>query len=153
MTNLSYKDIQKLGENPGLLKPLGNYCIVKLHKAEKSTQGGVLLPDQVVEQDKQMLARVVAVGPGQKAMMDCKPVGMFVKEGDLVVLLRYAPIEIKLGKEVCHVISEGDIIAVIDESKLKVLLEEEENNPSPPPVEEVVEDPMDVSPGGIFFPR
>jgi co-chaperonin GroES (HSP10) len=117
--------MKAIGANPRLLKPLGNYIVIELFKAEKETMGGVALPDQVVERDRQALARVRSVGAGQRNLMDSTRVGVDVKVDDLIVILKHTPIEIRLAGELCHVICEGDIIAVVDEEELQKIMDEQ----------------------------
>lgn len=120
-----WKLLKAIGKNPNVIKPLGNYSVVEVFKPEKESMGGIALPDQLVDKDKQCLARILKVGPGQRALMDGTPMGMHVKEGDLVVILKHTPIEIKLGGEVFHVLAEGDIIGVVDEEALNTILGED----------------------------
>jgi co-chaperonin GroES (HSP10) len=142
--------LKKIGQNPHVLKPLGNYITIRLFEAQKESMGGVVLPDQLVDKDRQCLARVVKAGPGQRALMDGTPMGVHVKEDDLLVILKHTPIEIKLGGATFHVIAEGDIIAVVDEELLATL-------PADVPVVEEAPaepvDPMVQTSGGIFVPR
>jgi co-chaperonin GroES (HSP10) len=150
----SHKLLKAIGSNPRLIKPLGNYIVIDVFKAQKETEGGVVLPEQVVDKDRQMLARVLAVGPGQRSLLDNKTVGVFVKEGDLIVILKHTPIEIKLGGATCHVIAEGDIIGVVDEEELQKVLDEEPETVEPEVVaEEVVEDPLEQTAGGVWVPK
>ena len=140
--------LKTIGANPKLLKPLGNYIVIQLFEAEKESMGGIALPSQVVDKDKQSLARVLVCGPGQRALLDAKPVGLFVEEGDLIVILKHTPIEIKLGGEVCHVIAEGDIVAKVDEEELNKLLENLPEEQVEEGQEEV--DPMVQTESGIW---
>ncbi|HYT44967.1 MAG TPA: hypothetical protein VEP90_21750, partial [Methylomirabilota bacterium] len=85
-------------------------------------------------------------GPGQRAIIDAKPVPMFIKDGDLVIILKHAPIEVVIGGSTCYVVSEGDVVARIDESKLNELLDNQ-------PAEEVPEDPVVQTESGLWVPR
>jgi co-chaperonin GroES (HSP10) len=150
----NHKLLKAIGSNPRLIKPLGNYIVIDVFKAQKETEGGLVLPEQVVDRDRQMLARVIAVGPGQRALLDSQCVGVFVKPGDLILLLKHAPIEIKLGGAVCHVIAEGDIIGTVDEDELQKVLDTEPEQVEPEvAAEEVVEDPVEQTAGGVWVPK
>jgi chaperonin GroES len=127
-----------IGKTPTLLEPYGNYVVIELLKQEDTTKGGVVLPDQVKDKEKKMLARVVAVGTGQRTGISGELIPCFSKPGDLVVLLKHAPTEVKIGDGIFHVVFEGDILGRIDQEELARLLEEEE-------VEEVEEPDTPVS--------
>lgn len=144
--------LKSIGKNPQVLKPLGNYIVVRLFQAQKETMGGIALPDQIVDKDRQCLARVIKAGPGQRALMDGTPMGCHVKDGDLLVILKHAPIEIKLGGEMFHVVAEGDVIAVIDEEELKNIPLDDPEAPVVEPEPESV-DPVVQTAGGIWVPR
>ena len=64
----SLKQQRRIARNPRVIEPYGNYIVVALEKAEKATIGGIALPDELVAKDRQVLARVIRVGQGQRAM-------------------------------------------------------------------------------------
>ena len=55
---------------------------------------------------------MVAVGAGEDA--DGKKTGMYVKEGDKVIFSKYAGTEVKLEDEEYTIVSQKDIIAVVE---------------------------------------
>jgi chaperonin GroES len=93
------------------LKPLGDHIIVKPSKPEEVTKSGIILPGSSSEKPEQ--GEVIAVGPGklnekgERAPMD-------VKVGDKVVFKKYSPDEIKIDGEEIYVLSQEDVIAVIE---------------------------------------
>ena len=111
-----------IADNPNIVQPMGNYVIVDIFKAEDQTKGGVALPDQVKDQDRRMLAWVLSVGKGRKGLAGelMKPE---VEPGDLIILLRHAPIDVVLvrGKKF-SVVAEGDILGKIDQWQLNKIL-------------------------------
>lgn len=144
-----------IGAHPEIFEPLGNYLVVDIFKPEKASMGGIALPDHVVERDKQALARVIKAGPGQRAIIDAKPVPMFVKDGDLIVILKHTPIEVVIGGNTCFVISEGDVVARINEEKLQELLDSlpetvEESLKEVESVPEEVSDPLVQTESGLW---
>lgn len=92
------------------LRPLGDRVVLKYQAAEEKTQSGIILPDSAKEKPQE--AVVIAVGPGK--VVDGKPHEMQVKEGDKVIFSKYAGTEIKLDGEEVIVVSQNDIIAVVE---------------------------------------
>lgn len=93
------------------LKPLGDRVVVKLIEGEEKTSGGILLPQTAKEKPQE--AEVVAVGPG-KLLDDGKRAALEVREGDRVVFAKYAGTEVKTQGEEYLVISEKDILAIVE---------------------------------------
>jgi len=93
------------------LKPLGDRVVVKIVEQEEKTSGGILLPATAKEKPQE--AEVLAVGPG-KLLDDGKRSAMEVREGDRVVFAKYAGTEIKSQGEEVLVISEKDILAIVE---------------------------------------
>ena len=73
---------------------------------ERTTKGGLIIPDSAVE--KTQRGEVVAVGPG-RFDPDGRRVPMAVQPGDEVVYARYGGSEIKIEAETLLVLSERDI--------------------------------------------
>lgn len=93
------------------LLPLGDRVIVKAVAKEEMTKTGIILPG-ANEKERPEQGEIVAVGPGR--LMDTgtrSPVSVSV--GDKVVFKKYAPDEVKIGDETYLVLSESDIMAVI----------------------------------------
>lgn len=93
------------------LKPLGDRVVVRVLEAEEKTSGGILLPQTA--KDKPQEAEVVAVGPG-KLLDDGKRAAMEIRTGDRVVFAKYAGTEIKSEGDEYLVISEKDILAIVE---------------------------------------
>lgn len=94
------------------LKPLNDKVIVKGLTAEEVTKAGIVLPD-TAEKEKPEKGEVLAVGPG-KLLENGQRSQMSVKVGDKVLFKKYGPDEVKIDKEELLVVSEEDIIAVIE---------------------------------------
>lgn len=94
------------------LKPLGEHVIVKPIIEDEITKAGIVLPD-TVDKEKPEKGEVVAVGPG-KLLENGQRAAMSVKVGDKVMFKKYSPDEIKVDKEEYLVISENDIIAILE---------------------------------------
>jgi len=94
------------------LRPLADKVIVRPKKEEEKTKSGIVLP-ATGEKDKPEQGEVVAVGPG-KMTEDGKLLPMSIKVGQTVVFTQYGPTEIKMEGTKYLVLSEGDILAVIE---------------------------------------
>jgi chaperonin GroES len=79
------------------LRPLGDKILVKRVEAESKTKSGIVLPDS----DGKRL------DTGEKAPFT-------VKKGDEVIFTSYAGTEIKLDGEEIIIMSEDDVLAVVD---------------------------------------
>jgi chaperonin GroES len=92
------------------IKPLGDRVVIKKLEAEEKTKGGIVLPGQAKEQP--LMAEVVAVSPG--AVEDGKTIPMDVKVGDRVIFSKYAGTEIKYDGEEYTIVSQRDILAIVE---------------------------------------
>ncbi|MCE9565519.1 MAG: co-chaperone GroES [Planctomycetes bacterium] len=91
--------------------PLNDKILVERMEADDKTAGGIILPDAAKEKPKQ--GKILAVGDG-KALDNGKRAAFQVKVGDRVLFTNYA------GNEVVHegkeflIMTEDDILAVVD---------------------------------------
>ncbi|MFP4133764.1 MAG: co-chaperone GroES [Halothece sp.] len=93
------------------VKPLADRVFVKISPQEEKTAGGILLPDTAKE--KPQVGEIVSVGPG-KRNDDGSRTEPEVKVGDKVLYSKYAGTDIKLGNEDYVLLSEKDILAVVN---------------------------------------
>ncbi|MFH1550812.1 MAG: co-chaperone GroES [Planctomycetota bacterium] len=93
------------------LKPLNEKIIVKRLKAENKTRGGIVLPDTAKEKPKE--GKVMAVGAG-RLLEDGKRRPLQVKKGDRVLFTSYAGTDVKIDGEEMLIMSEEDVLAVIE---------------------------------------
>ncbi|MEA3272704.1 MAG: co-chaperone GroES [Patescibacteria group bacterium] len=91
-------------------KPLSDNLLVKPLEQEEITKSGIVLPDTVKEKPEK--GQVVAAGPGK--MENGKNQPMSVKVGDMVMFKKYSPDEIKVGDKKMLIISESDILGIIE---------------------------------------
>jgi chaperonin GroES len=94
------------------LQPLGDRVVIKPAGREEMTKSGIVLPDTAKE--KPQRGTIVAVGPGRRDDAG-KRVDLDVKAGDTVLFAKYAGTEFKLEDEDLLILSEKDILAVINE--------------------------------------
>ena len=91
--------------------PLNDKIVVKRLEAEERTAGGIVLPDSAKEKPKQ--GKVLGVGDG-KLLESGKRAPFQVKEGDRVLFTSYAGNEVTVDGEEYLIMSEDDILAVVD---------------------------------------
>ena len=95
------------------LRPLADRLIIAAGKKEEMTASGLLLPD-AASKERPEQGEVIAAGPG-RFDGDGKRIPMSVKVGDKIALKNYyVPEEVKIGDKVYVVISESDVLAVIE---------------------------------------
>jgi chaperonin GroES len=92
------------------LRPLSDRVVVKRMEEEKTTAGGIVLPDSAKE--KPAKGEILAVGEGKRAD-NGNIMPMSVKVGDKVLFGKYAGQEVKVDGEDVLVMREDDIIAIL----------------------------------------
>ena len=93
------------------LQPLGDKVVVERDTMEEKTAGGIYIPDAA--KDKPSRGTIIAVGTG-KLLDDGTRGPMQVKKGNRVLFTSYAPETIKLDEDELLLMSETDILAVIE---------------------------------------
>ena|SRR3989338_10224112 len=94
------------------LRPLGDHILVDPHKEDAKTKGGIIIPD-TADKEKPEQGTVLAIGPGKMTDTGTR-LPMSVKVGDKVMFKKYSPDEIKIDDKEYFVISESDIMAVLE---------------------------------------
>ena len=93
------------------LRPLGDRVVIEPIPREDMTKSGIVLPDTA--KDKPQEGKVIAVGPG-KTLDDGKREAIDVKTGDKVLYAKYAGTEFKLDGEDLLIVSQKDILAIVE---------------------------------------
>ena len=93
------------------LQPLGDKVVVERDASEDVTSGGIVLPDSA--KDKPSRGTIKAVGTG-KLLDDGSRGKMQVKKGDRVLFTSYAPETIEINDVEYLLMSESDILAVVE---------------------------------------
>ncbi|MFO7245909.1 MAG: co-chaperone GroES [Thermaerobacter sp.] len=93
------------------IKPLGDRVVVQALEEEEVTQGGIILPDTAKEKPQQ--GKVLAVGSG-RTLDNGQKVPLEVSVGDTVIFSKYAGTEVKIGGEEYLILSERDILAIVE---------------------------------------
>ena len=92
------------------LRPLHDRVIVKRSEEERTSPGGIVIPDTAAE--KPIRGEVLAVGRG-KILENGETRPLDVKVGDKVLFGKYSGTEVKLDGEDLLVMREEDLMAVI----------------------------------------
>ncbi len=95
------------------LRPLFDKVLVTSSSKEETTASGLVLPD-TASKERPEQGTVIAVGPGRFDEDGEKRIPMSVNVGDKVVFKKYSPDEVKVDDKEYLVLSESDIIAVIE---------------------------------------
>ncbi|HEX5138462.1 MAG TPA: co-chaperone GroES [Planctomycetota bacterium] len=93
------------------IKPLGQNVLLRRLEAEEKTKGGIILPDTAKEKPKE--GEVLALGEGELDK-NGKRKDFQVKKGDRVIFSSYAGTEVKLDGEEYLILSEDDILGVVE---------------------------------------
>ena len=94
------------------LRPLGDRVVVEIvEEAEQKTKGGLFVPDTAKE--KSQRGKVVAVGTG-RVLDNGTRSELEVKPGDTVYFAKYGGTEVSLDGTTYTILSERDILAVIE---------------------------------------
>jgi chaperonin GroES len=94
------------------IKPLGDKIVLKPISEEEKTESGIILPD-TIEKEKPEQGEVIAVGPGKPLENGGRAI-MEIKAGNKVLFKKYSPDEFEVGKEKFLVVSQEDILGVIE---------------------------------------
>ena len=93
------------------VKPLFDKVVVESLEKEEKTKSGFILPS--ASQEKQQMAKIVAVGPG--GIIDGKEIVMQVKPGDVVLYAKYTGSEFKVVGKDLTIIRQSDILAIVED--------------------------------------
>ena len=94
-----------------MMKPLGDRVIIRVLEKEEKTKSGIFLPDTAKEKPSE--GEVIAVGAG-KVYDNGQRVAPEVAVGDKVMFSKYAGTEVKIDGVDHLVISERDLLAILE---------------------------------------
>ncbi len=94
------------------VRPLHDKILLKRDEAQSKTESGLFLPES--NKEKPMTATVEAVGTGALNTETGVRVPLSVKKGDRVLISKWGGTELKLNDQELLIVSEDDILAVID---------------------------------------
>jgi len=93
------------------IRPLHDRVIIERVAEEKTSPGGIVLPETAKE--KPVRGKVLAVGKG-KALETGEVRSLDVKVGDVVLFGKYAGTEVKLNDKELLVMREEDIMGIVE---------------------------------------
>jgi chaperonin GroES len=93
------------------VRPLRDRVLVQRVEEQEQRVGGIIIPDSAKEKPQQ--ARVIAVGGGRITDKG-ETIALDVKEGDYVLIGKYAGTEIKLDGEEYLIVREDEILGVAE---------------------------------------
>ena len=93
------------------IRPLHDRVIIKRMEEERTSAGGIVIPDSATE--KPIKGKVIAVGKG-KILESGDVRALDVKAGDQVLFGKYSGTEVKVNGEDLLVMREEDIMGVIE---------------------------------------
>jgi chaperonin GroES len=92
------------------LRPLHDRVIVRRLEEERTSAGGIVIPDPATE--KPVRGEVVAIGTG-KLLENGEVRPLAVKTGDKILFGKYSGTEVKVDGQELLVMREDDIMAII----------------------------------------
>ena len=93
------------------IRPLHDRVVVRRMEEERTSAGGIVIPDSATE--KPIQGEIIAVGNG-KIMDNGDHRALDVKVGDRVLFGKYSGTEVKIDGEELLVMREDDIMAIIE---------------------------------------
>ena len=93
------------------IRPLHDRVIVKRMEEERTSPGGIVIPDSATE--KPIKGEIIAAGNG-KILENGDVRALDVRVGDKVLFGKYAGTEVKVDGDELLVMKEDDIVAVIE---------------------------------------
>ena len=93
------------------IRPLHDRVIVRREEEERTSAGGIVIPDTAAE--KPIRGTVLATGKG-KILDDGSVRALDVSAGDTVLFGKYSGTEVKVDGEDLLVMREDDIMAVVE---------------------------------------
>ncbi len=93
------------------LRPLGDKVVVRPTQREETTKSGIVLPDTAKEKPQE--GTILAIGTG-RILDSGEKVALEVQVGQKVLYAKYAGTEIKIDGEELLILSEKDVLAIVE---------------------------------------
>ena len=93
------------------IRPLHDRVIIKRIEEERTSPGGIVIPDSAAE--KPVQGKVMAVGKG-KILEDGTVRPLDVKVGDKILFGKYSGTEVKIDGDELVVMREEDVMAIFE---------------------------------------
>ena len=100
-------------------QPAGWRLVLFPLKLKEKTKGGLLLTDETVEQSQitTNICKVLKAGPEAYKDKEKFPSGPWCKEGDWVLITRYAGSRIRIDGGELRIINDDEILATVDDPR------------------------------------
>jgi chaperonin GroES len=96
------------------IRPLGDRVVLKPVEREERTKSGIVLPDTAKEKPQEGIVQEVGSG---RVLDNGATVPLELKKGDRVLYAKYAGNEFKIDEVEYLIVSEKDVLAVLDGTK------------------------------------
>jgi chaperonin GroES len=94
------------------VRPLGDKILVKRAEPQTKTDSGIYLPESAKDKPKEGM--IIALGNGNLNKETGEYMPFTVKQGDSVIFSSYAGTEIKIDDEDFLIMTEDDILGIVD---------------------------------------
>ena len=96
-------------------QPTGWRIVVLPYRGVGKTKGGVLLTDKAVEDQQiaSVCALVLKVGPDAYSDPEKFPTGPWCKEGDWIIMARYAGSRIKIEEGELRILNDDEVLGTV----------------------------------------
>lgn len=93
------------------IHPLGDRILIRRIEESEQVSGGIIIPDTAKEKPQE--AEVVAVGPGRRGD-EGDLIALDVQPGQHVLIGKYAGNEIEVDGEEFVILSEDDVLGILE---------------------------------------
>lgn len=94
------------------VRPLGDKILIRRDEAKSRTESGIYLPETA--KDKPRQGKVVATGSGLLNRDTGEYMPFTVKKGDTVLFTSYSGTEVKIDGEEYLIMTEDDVLGILD---------------------------------------
>jgi chaperonin GroES len=94
------------------IRPLRDRVVIKRLEEERTSQGGIVIPDTAASNEKPTRGEVCFAGSGE-ILKDGTVRPLDVKVGDKVLFGKYSGTEVKIDNKEYVIMREEDILAVV----------------------------------------
>ncbi len=94
------------------VRPLGDKILVRRAEAQDITDAGIYLPESAKDTPKE--GKIISLGYGILNKETGEYMPFTVKKGDQVIFSSYAGTEVKIGDDEMLILTEDDILGVIE---------------------------------------
>ena len=110
---------QKKQELEKIPEPTGFRIVLFPLRLEGKTKGGIHLTDETISESQitTNICKVLKIGPSAYKDKERYPDGPWCKEGDWVLITRYAGSRIRIDGGELRIINDDEILAVVDDPR------------------------------------